>query len=228
MPIGTTNISLAGIYDEANPGGGTPSNVSAGDLFRYSYFQGPNGSGTIGYNAWGMYGSTTGDDVIYGLPISNTNLSFNNFSGEQYFYDNTTFKAEVNLDNTKQAPPFAPPTPPSANDTVIEIDLFDSTGTYIYSFLSGTNLNPQQPQSLTFSNTDDPLIDQIYWEVRVGTDQFFPTASGTVTIDINGTTYVAGAGLATNTPPSGNVFNWGSYGAASVNASGVTFDITIN
>ena len=229
MTIGTTNISVNGIFNEANPGAGTPNDESVGDLFRYSYFEGPNGSNTISYNAWGQQGTTLGADRIYGLTAKNNNLQFSDYSGLTYFYDNSTFTADVRVRNTTQAPPFPPPNPPSANDFVVEVKVYDSTGTYFYLFQT-INANAQvggYDQTFTISVAgSSPLIAIAYWEIGIGTDQGFP-GPASVTIDINGTNIVTGSGLTMSQPPSGNLFSYTGFSTINVNATGLYFDIQI-
>ena len=65
MAVPSTNISMQGIATEA--GGVSITNIYASDLFKKSYFEGPNGSYNISYNAWGQYGNSSGADKIYGL-----------------------------------------------------------------------------------------------------------------------------------------------------------------
>lgn len=228
MPIGATNVSVNTIYNEANPGAGTPANESVGSLFRYSYFEGPNGNNTISYNAWGQQGGSFGADVIYGLTAKSNNLLFSDYQGLSYAYDNSTFIADVRIQNLLQAPPFPPPNPPSANDIVVEVYVYDSSFTYTYMQTGAINANAQPggfDQTFTISNTSTPMINIIYWEVRVGTDQFWPGGAN-IQIDINGTNYV-NTSLTAMVPPTGNVFNSGTYGNATMDASGVNFHIIV-
>lgn len=51
MTLPTTNIGINDIYTEANGGGST--NIKVSDLFKKSYFEGPTGTSTIAFNAWG-------------------------------------------------------------------------------------------------------------------------------------------------------------------------------
>ena len=122
VPTTTSSIRMSDIYAEANGGGyATPTKVS--DLFKKSYFEGPAGSGAIGYNCWGQYGATSGADKIFGLGIQNTSNSFSNFSGLTYFYDNGTYNSQGYASNSMQAPnPF---TQGINNDVTIDIQLLE-------------------------------------------------------------------------------------------------------
>lgn len=230
MAIGTSNIGINAIYNEANVGAGTPANESAGDLFRYSYFEGPNGNNTISYKAWGQYGNTLGSNRIYPLTATSTNLNFGAYSGLMYYYDNSTYTGSVRVQNMKVAPPFPPPTPPSANDFVVEVFIYDSTFTYQYMSQTGINANAQPggyDQTFTLSSPGStPLISQIYWTVNIGTDQFYP-GGATVQILINGVSLVSTA-LTPLQPPSGNSFSSSTYGVGTVNGTGMYMEIIIN
>ena len=231
MAIGTTNIGLNAIITEANPAP-TLSNISAGDLFRKSYFEGPNGSNTISYNAWGQYGSSVGADRIYGLSTANSDLNFGAYSGLTYFYDNSSYKSAIRVRNNLQAPPFPPPTPPSANDVVLELKIYDSTSSYMYMYSNVINANAQvggYDQTFVISQTDDPMINLCYWVVSVNTDQFFPSGPKTLIVDINGTNYV-NTSLAAST--AFQTFTFSTYGTPSFAAtgqgySGFYFNVTI-
>lgn len=233
MAVPSSNYGISAIYSEAN--GGAPaanSNIAVSDLFKKSYFQGPTGSNTISYNAWGQYGSTSGADRIYGLTAKNTNNAWVDFSGLTYYYDNSSFKVAARLRNTYQPPPYPPPPPFYNNDITYEIWLYDSTFTYSY-VVSGSQPAPATPggfdQTITLSNTSTPIISIGYWEVRVTTNQFFPAGNAPITIDINGTNYV------TSNVTDGNAqttFNSGTYGTASVGSTGqgytgIYFDIVV-
>jgi hypothetical protein len=234
MAVPTSNIGINAIYTEANGGGpGSSSDTKVSDLFKKSYFEGPTGSSTISYNAWGEYGSTSGADRIYGLSAKNTNNSFGDFSGLVYFYDNSTYKVGLRIRNNLQAPPFPPfpPTPPNSNDIVVEIWLYDSTGTYPYIASGAINANATPggyDQTTTQSATSNPIIAIGYWQVRVTTNQFFPAGSKNISIDLNGTNYV-------NTTIAANgatTYSYSTYGTVNIGSTGqgytgVYFDILV-
>jgi hypothetical protein len=123
MAVPTSNISLTSIYEEANGVGTMGTDVSFATLASCSYFDGPNGSNFISYNAWGQ-GTMTGDNRIYGLTNLSANYSFQNFSSKTYFYDNSTFQVTLNITNNLISTP--PPPFPIDNDVNVNIELWDS------------------------------------------------------------------------------------------------------
>jgi hypothetical protein len=235
MAVPTSNIGINAIYTEANGGGpSSSSDTKVSDLFKKSYFEGPTGSSTISYNAWGEYGSTSGADRIYGLSSKNTNNSFGDFSGLVYFYDNSTYKVASRIRNSLQPPPFPPfpPTPANANDIVVEVWLYDSTGTYPYISSGAINANAQTggyDQTSTVSATNNPIIAIGYWKVRITTNQFFPAGGKNVNISLNGTNYV-------NTTINANgatSYDYVTYGTVNIGSTGqgytgVYFDIVVS
>ena len=235
MAVPTSNIGINAIYTEANGGGpSSSSDTKVSDLFKKSYFEGPTGSSTISYNAWGEYGSTSGADRIYGLSAKNTNNSFGDFSGLVYFYDNSTYKVGARIRNSLQPPPFppVPPTPSNANDIVVEAWLYDSTGTYPYVASGAINANAQTggyDQTSNVSATNNPIIAIGYWKVRITTNQFFPAGGKNVNISLNGTNYV-------NTTINANgatSYDYVTYGTVNIGSTGqgytgVYFDIVVS
>jgi hypothetical protein len=237
MAVPTSNYGISDIYSEAN--GGAPSsgsNTAVSDLFKKSYFEGPTGSSTISYNAWGEYGSTSGADRIYGLSAKNTNNAWSDFSGLTYYYDNSTYKVAARIRNSLQAPPFPPfpPTPSNANDIVVEIFLYDSTGTYPY-ISSGGIAAPAQiggyDQTTTVSTTtpQNPIIAIGYWKVRITTNQFFPAGGKNVNISLNGTNYVS----TTINANGATSYDYVTYGTVNIGSTGqgytgVYFDIVVS
>ena len=224
MAVPSSNISMTAIYNEPNAGS-PPSDLAVSDLFKKSYFEGPNGSFNIGYNAWGIYGSTSGADRIYGLSASNTNNNFNQFAGKVYYFDNSTYANYVDIVNNLPTPVF--PAPPFDNDITVTCKLYDSTGTYVYSQFSQL-VSAQGSVSQIFSLTTEPLIAVGYWEV---TFQPFSGSFGgtTCNIGINNTSKVSGG---TINAAGATTFDWNTYGSeAMANSSsgyiGYWFDISI-
>jgi hypothetical protein len=227
MALPTSNISMIGIYSEAN--GGTGPDINAGNLFKLSYFEGPPFGSTITYSAWGQYGNTSGANRIYGLTAGNADNSLGDFLGRTYYYDNSTYTALVNIDNTRQGPPY-PPFPPGSDNTVTtEIFVYDSTGTYEYITSGAIAVPPQNSTSVTISNPAGtvPIIAMAYWRVRFTALQSFPGGGASVFVDINGTNYVFNG----NVPDFSSVnFRWDDVGAtaAPIGATGLYFSIRIN
>jgi hypothetical protein len=232
MAVPTSNVGISSIYSEANgssPGSG--SNITASDLFKKSYFQGPGpiGSGTISYRAWGEYGSTNGADRIYGLTAGNADNSLGDFIGLTYYYDNSSYKVAAKLQNTKQPPPYPPPPPFYNNGVAVEVWLYDSTGTYAYIASGAINTNPGDNFTQTLSFGTEPIIAIGYWIVRFTVNDTFPAGGANVFISINGTSYVSGQNAPSNAQ---TTFSYSTYGSAPVASTGqgytgLYFDIQI-
>jgi len=224
MAVPTSNYGISAIYSEAN--GGPPvssSNIAVSDLFKKSYFQGPTGTSTISYNAWGQYGSTSGADRIYGLTAKNTNNAWSDFSGLTYYYDNSSYKVAARIRNPLQPPPFPPPPPFYDNNIAVEVWLYDSTTTYSYVVSGAINANAMMggyDQTFTLSTTITPIIAIGYWEVRVTTNEFFPGGSKTIQIDLNGTNYV-NTSIAAN---GATTYSFSTYGTVNIGSTGQGYD----
>jgi hypothetical protein len=234
MAVPTSNYGISAIYSEANGGPpGSSSNIAVSDLFKKSYFQGPTGTSTISYNAWGEYGSTSGADRIYGLTAKNTNNAWSDFSGLTYYYDNSTYKVATRIRTTLQPPPFPPPPPVYNNDIVVEVWLYDSTATYPYIASGAINANATMggyDQTFTLSSGvgTTPIIAIGYWEVKVTTGEFFPGGAKTIQIDLNGTNYV-NTGI---NPNGATTYSFSTLGTVNIGSTGqgytgVYFDINV-
>jgi hypothetical protein len=226
MAVPTSNISLTSIYEEANGVGTMGTDVSFATLASCSYFDGPNGSNFISYNAWGQ-GTMTGNNRIYGLTNLSANYSFQNFSGKTYFYDNSTFQVTLNITNNLVSTP--PPPFPIDNDVNVNVELYDSSFSYQYLAGGGIAAAPGTFGPNAISQTNDPIIFRGYWIVTVG--GAFPSfAGGTCNIDINGTNFVTGGTVPAG--PTGASFDSTVYGTADVAAfggfTGLYFDVTVN
>ena len=225
MPVPSSNINMTDIFDEANSGF-PPNDLAASDLFKKSYFEGPNGSFNIGFNGWGQYGATSGADRIYLITASNTNNNFNQFAALNYFFDNTTYANYVDIVNNLPTPS-TPPDPPDLNDITVVCKLYDSTGTYFYSQFSQL-ITAQGSVSQIFSLTTEPMIAIGYWEVifQPQSGQFGGT---TCNININNTGKVSGG---TINAAGATTFDWNTYGSEAMASSssgyiGYYFDISI-
>jgi phage baseplate assembly protein gpV len=224
MPVPSSNINMSDIFDEANSGF-PPSDLSASDLFKKSYFEGPSGSFNIGFNGWGQYGNTSGADRIYGLSASNTNNNFYQFASLNYFYDNSVYANYVDCVNNLPTPVF--PAPPFDNDITVTCKLYDSTGTYVYSQFSQL-ITATGSVSQIFSLVTEPMIAIGYWEV---TFQPFSGSFGgtTCNISIQNTLKVSGG---TINAAGATTFDWNTYGTEAFGNSssgyeGYYFDISI-
>ena len=228
MTVPSSNIQLANdVYAEAN-GGYSSGQVELFDLGFQSYFNGPNGANTIGYNAWGR-GVGSGDNRIYGTTATSTNMNLNGFAGLTYFYDNSTFQVTLDVVNNLVSTP--PPPFPIDNDIDVTLELYDSTITYMYIQQGSGMVNaPGNTGNIVASSTSDPIIFRGYWVVKIGAG--FPTfAGGSCNININGTSKVTGGTLPSGTGQT--VFtSTGSFSTQDVatylGLTGLYFEVTVN
>ena len=221
MAIPTTNVKFDDIWFEANGSNlVTTNNILAGDLFGYGYFEGPAGSSTIGYYAWG---NSYPNDIIFG--ITQSNYTWGQFKGLEYWYDNFGKSIDYTVDNTLPVPT-VPPQRPDENDCTVEIRFFDSTQTYMWLTSGGITANASTLVGpVTFSvagQGGSPLLVYYYWEVKIQTS---PTwVAGNVDVVIDGSTYVAGAAINNGL----NTYDYNAFGGpATITASGIDFTITI-
>ena len=227
MTIPSTNIELANdVYAEAN-GGYSSGQVELFNLGFQSYFNGPNGDNTIGYNAWGR-GVGSGANRIYGTTATSTNMNLNGFAGLTYFYDNSTFQVTLAVTNNLAPLPF-PPNPPGSNDVNVTVELYDSGFTYFYVAGGGQateNGGTFGPSSV--SQTNDPIIFRGYWKVLVGGGG--PSfGGGSCDISINGTSKVTGGTVSAG--PGASTFDSATYSTEDVatysSLTGLYFEVTV-
>lgn len=228
MAVPSSNISLANnVYGEAN-GGYSSGEVILGDVSFFSYFAGPNGSGSIGYNAWGQ-GENSGLNRIYGTSAKSTNIAIGDFANLVYFYDNSTYQVTLYVNNTlvNSNPP--PPNPPIDNAVNVNIELWGQA--FSYQYLSGGGMAQAQgtygPSSV--SQTDDPIIAIGYWKVTVtGANPSF--AGGSCNISINNNSKVTGGSVPAGS--GGATFDSATYGTENVatylSLTGLYFEVTVN
>jgi hypothetical protein len=185
MTLPSTNISMQGIATEA--GGVSITNIYASDLFKKSYFEGPNGSYNISYNAWGQYGNSSGADKIYGLTTKNADNAWSDFSGLTYFYDNSTYLVGLQIQNTLPAP-----TGLNNNDYDVYVELWDSSYTYTYVSTGAINVAQGATYGPTIiSTTSTPIINDGYWRITFVSNQLDPSVSpvyAEITVNTNLTT----------------------------------------
>ena len=226
MPVPSSNINITDIYDEAN-NDTPPSDLAASDLFKKSYFEGPNGSFNIGFNGWGQYGATSGADRSYLITASNTNNNFNQFAALNYFFDNVTYANYVDIVSNLPTPVF--PAPPFENDITVICRLYDSTKTYVYSQFSQL-VTAGGSVSQIFSLTTEPMIAVGYWEVEF---QPFSGSFGGTTCNIGINQSAGGVSGGTINATGSTIFNWQTYGSEPFDYSsasgyeGYYFDISI-
>jgi hypothetical protein len=202
------------------------TDVSFTTVASCSYFDGPNGSNFISYNAWGQ-GTMTGGNRIYGLTGLSSDYSFQNFSGKTYFYDNSTFQVTLNITNNLVSTP--PPPFPIDNDVNVNIELWDSFFLYQYLAGGGMAMAPGTYGPASVSQTTTPIIFRGYWKVTIG--GAFPTfAGGNADLSINGTSKFTGQPIPAG--PGGTTFDSSVYGIEDVASfggfTGLYFDVTVN
>ncbi|MEI6628748.1 MAG: hypothetical protein WCN27_05045 [Alphaproteobacteria bacterium] len=222
MTLPSTNISMQGIAAEA--GGVFITNIYASDLFKKSYFEGPNGSYNITYNAWGQYGNTSGANVIYNVSSKNTDNAWTDFSLKTYFYDNSTYLVGLRMDNT-----LPPPGGGYNNDYTVYVELWDSSYTYTYVTTGAILLS----QGTTFpkayiSISTTPIIASGYWRITFISDNLdISLPPVRADIYINGNMQMLPL---TNSPYSTDTFTGTesvAYYSGFYNGTGLQFDIVI-
>lgn len=198
MPTPSTNLGISAIYQEAN--GSTPGSViSFGDLARASYFEGPNGSNSVQYNAWGSYGNSAGANKIFAVATDST-PNFGLFSNLDYFYYNPPdYDVTLYVDNQFNNPPWE-------DCQNVDIQMYDNSYTYFYLTANsgmvpvGAQYGPNTFQGLQSGIT--PLIEELFWQLRVDMDPMM-FGGGQVDYYINGTNVFNGA-----LNPGSNTFDW--------------------
>jgi hypothetical protein len=222
MTLPSTNISMQGIATEA--GGVFITNIYASDLFKKSYFEGPNGTYNISYNAWGQYGNSSGANVIYQIASRNDNNNFGEFGNRTYFYDNSTYLVGLQMDNT-----LPPPGAGYNNDYTVYVELWDSSYTYTYVTTGAIPL----AQGTTFpkayiSISTTPIIASGYWRITFISDNLDIALSPVYAeITINGNLQTA---YLTNSPYSTDTFTgteFVAYYSGFYTGTGLQFDIVI-
>ena len=213
---------MQGIAAEA--GGVFITNIYASDLFKKSYFEGPNGSYNITYNAWGQYGNTSGANVIYNVSSKNTDNAWTDFSLKTYFYDNSTYLVGLRMDNT-----LPPPGGGYNNDYTVYVELWDSSYTYTYVTTGAILLS----QGTTFpkayiSISTTPIIASGYWRITFISDNLdISLPPVRADIYINGNMQMLPL---TNSPYSTDTFTGTesvAYYSGFYNGTGLQFDIVI-
>jgi hypothetical protein len=223
MAVPSTNIKMSDIYSGANTG--SVPTISVSNLFKKSYFEGPGGSASISYNAWGQYGTTVGADKIYGLTSKNTDNAWSDFSGLTYFYNNSTYLVGLRMDNV-----LPPPGGGHNNDYTVYVELWDSSYTYTY-VTTGAILLTQGTTFLKayISTSTTPIISNGYWRITFvsnNLDPGLPPVQADITINGN----IQALPL-TNAPYSTDIFTGTeavAYYVGFYTGTGLQFDIVIH
>ena len=211
MTVPNTNVKFSDVWSEAN-GAYTSGSLGLNPMSFYNYFEGPNGSFSVGDNNWGQ-GANLGADRIYGTTPKTTNIKVGDFKGLTYFYDQSQFKILINVDNKGSTP--------NDDDVQVTVTLFDSAGSYDYA--NGNQLaTAGNITSFDISQTTTPIIAIAYWLVGVETTMAFRGSN--VEISINNQVKVNGGILNVGTT---TFFDSTMYGAEAADSNGLTFDITV-
>ena len=179
MTTPSSPIGFSDIYSEAN-GASPGSATSFKTLTSSSYFDGPNGSSTIGYNAWGQ---SKGIDGIYAVQaLGTTPYKFSDYRNINYYYEQTQYQISLQMINN------APPGPPG--DFNIQIFYMDSSLTYNYLMFGtllnggGTTFGPTE-----ISNTSTPLIYGCNWKIQIDSSPAY-TGGNFLDLQINGVSLI--------------------------------------
>lgn len=232
------DISLGysdGIYAIPNPGGSPPYNdTSLYNVSRYSYFEGPNGLGSISYNAWGRWGNQSGANRIYGLSATSNNYKMSDYSGSYYFYEQSEYKCNLTVYNNLGASQFSPPPPIDNTVQDVNLTLKDNTNNYSYITLGSGAVISLGDGGGTYGPTDaststTPLIYRAYWTIVIASQPNFPGALADLTI--NGTSKFTGQTV--NGAGAPTTFAFGTWGTEDMatgyggNSAGFDFVLTI-
>lgn len=221
MAVPTTNIKFDDIWYEANGSNlVTTNNITTSDLFGYDYFRGPNGSGNISFNAWGVGNAA---DQIFG--VTNNSYNWGNFSGLVYWYDNTIYDMTYRIYNSLPTPS-TPPDPPDMNDFQFKIEVFDSSLTYRFADSGPVNViatNTVGFNQFSLSGLGGtPLLLYNYWTVTATSAPSYP-GGGQLDFTVNGTSI--GSSPVNNGV---NVYYYSNFGGPTevgVGYNGVQFDL---
>lgn len=228
MTIPTSNVKFSDIWTEAG-NSGPSSTISMLSMSFFSYFAGPNGSNSVGYNAWGQ-GEGSGANRIYGTSAKTTGLQVGDFDGLTYFYDNSTFQCTLSAQNSLPPPGGFPPPPPDQNDVNVNVELWDSTFSYQYLVGGGpVSSGGGMYGPIAVSQTNDPIIFRGYWKVTIsGVNPMFPGCNAALTINGNskftGQAVAGGSGGTTFTSAT-----WGTENVASyLGLTGIYFTVSVS
>jgi hypothetical protein len=226
MALPSTNLGLDDIYQESTLGFTTSE--SLGGISYNSWAQGPLGSATYTYNGYGMDGSgggvPLGGNVIYNFPDLSSSVpdptSFAEFTGNQFYFDGTTFDIKYSYNNTVNNIPFPPP--PVDNGVTVQVDCYDYSGVYMVHNTFSINAQGGTSQGATSIAQPNPcpLVDNVYWAIIVNT---FPgNTISNIAFKVNGTTRI-------NVGGGGGSFTWASGGASQgfTDSSGILYDVYV-
>jgi hypothetical protein len=195
MSIPLTDITFSDIYGYAN-NSGPPGMVSLNTMSFFSWFEGPNGSGTLPDVNWGQ-GEGSGANRIFGTTAKVTNIKVSDFAGLDYYYVNPQYSVDLRAANNCP-PPTTPPDPPDVFDFNVNLTMYDSGLSFpylSYGFLlnQGGGLSTVDIAQLQPPLTV-PLINSYYWVLTIQTSPMYPGVGGNRTVDlyVNGTLYLSG------------------------------------
>jgi hypothetical protein len=198
MATPTSPIGFSDIYSEAN-GTAPVSATSLSDLTNAnSWFQGPNGANTIGFNAWGQQFSNDGIYAVQGL--TSAPISFNNYRNISYFYDQSQYQISLEVANN--------------SGNAYDVTMYYMDTNLIYNYLVANTGGPVGggttfgPSEVSISTT--PLIYGCNWKIQIDPPPGY-TSGNTFRLDINGNTLFTGEPIAAAPAPTFQDYNaWGN------------------
>ena len=199
-------------------------------IFSETPFWGPPYASIGPWNGWGQSGDTAGDDVIYGLSAktSSTNYNLRQYTGLTYNWDNNPsggFLGSADIDNGLGSPasPFF-----YQNGMDVTVQMWDSQQLYQVGGVSASVPATVTQSGLVVTAPTAPILKYVYWRIIISNGQSDPNAN--INLSINGTSYITGGSIPQYN--SNLVFDWTTYGAATVDSTGkgytgAFFDISI-
>ena len=175
MATPSSPIGFSDIFSEANgipPGSATSFKTLASS----SYFNGPGGSNTIAFNAWGQARGNNGIYSVQGLAA--TPIRFSNYRNISYFYDQSQYQSQWSIDNQCAAGP-------PDYDFNWYFSFNDTSLTYTYLSQGGLIGGGQNLPQQEATNPTTPLIYGCNWYLQVDTSPSYP-GDAFVDLTING------------------------------------------
>ena len=200
MATPTSPLSFGDIYSEAN-GIAPTTPVSFSVLTGYTYFDGPNGNSSIGFNAWG---AGDGDDGIFSVANSGQAQDrFGPYRNVSYYYNpNISYSSQWNIINNCSAAP--------DYDFNYLFAFKDTSLTYTYASNGGLINGGTSTGFFEATNTNTPLIYGLNWYLQVDTGPMY-TGDAFVSLNINNNLLMNKIPMS-NAGPFTEMFDYITYG----------------
>jgi hypothetical protein len=209
MATPSSPIGFSDIYSEAN---GTPpvSPTSFKTLASSSYFEGPAGSSTIAFNAWGQARGLNGIWLVqaYGA----TPYNFGGYRNKSYFYDQSQYQSQWYIDNQCNSIP--------DYDFNWFFSFNDTSLTYNYCSSAGMIMGGNNTGTFDATNPTTPLIYGCNWYLQVDTNPQYP-GDAYVDLIINGVNLMSNEPMA-NAGPYTEMFDYNTYGNSNIRVNSPT------